>query len=258
MTTTIGYLRAGILTLALAAAGCSEASAKTITSPGASGSGVSANTVLGRAQSKAGATITKCMGSDFDTDTWYKTTLAGSGAVTPSTTDKGGVLSITTGATSGSLALINAHGTINLVDNLATSRWYLVTRLIVTTAINSNARVGTGFFTSAVGNPSIFWGINGGTSTGFFSFRIDNNAGATTDSGITTLAVDTAYHVLESWSNTTTISFAADGTVLDTALASAAGTSAVSPMVAALNGGTAAARTVKVDYMYLCTGEPAL
>jgi hypothetical protein len=226
----------------------------------ATGSGTG-NAVLTRAQAVAGSTVTKVLGTDFDNDQWYRTATIGGagGSVTPSTTDTGGVLTLTTGAGAARGMSLLPHGTIDLLGNPRTTPWYFVTRTIVTTAIDAQALVQSVLISDALANPQIAFGVIGSLSTAFFSYLVTNGAGVTQASAVSTVPIDTAYHVFETWvdSTATTMSLAIDGTVFATTATTNVATTAVTPVLQVYNGTTAAARTMKADYIYLCTPDPA-
>jgi hypothetical protein len=222
----------------------------------ATGSG-GGDTVLDRAQALLpNSSITKVMGNDFDGTYWYRN--AGtSGTITPSTTKKGGVATLSTTATGNRTAILMPTGTLVLLDNAQTSAWYMASRFSVTSAVDAAAGADLRLTATTPGAPQIVLGVIGSISTAFFSWLTQNNAGAVTASGATTVAVDTAMHVWEIWNDATTISFAIDGTVAATTAATNAGTNPVAPAINVANGATATARTIDADYLYICTGNPA-
>jgi hypothetical protein len=199
------------------------------------------------------------MGTDFDNDQWYRTTIVGAGAaVTPSVTERGGVVAITTGAAgSGRISSIQPHGTVDLIANPQTDRWYMVWRAALGTGVDAAGNIDGSLFTATLGNPTTRFGAVGSVSITNYAYIVTNNAGATTASAATTVALDTSvYHVFEMWSDGTTTFFAMDGTTLTSIASTLLGTSPVCPNLIATNGATIAARTMNADYLYLCTANP--
>lgn len=221
------------------------------------GGGGSGNTILTRAQTLLGSTITKVMGTDFDNDQWYRTSLAATGSVTPSVTERGGVVTLATGGGANSSAYILPHGTIDLLDNAATSRWYATWRTKITTAMDSAAGAEFRLATAVFGNPQFLFGYTGSISTGFFSYLMTSGAGGTLATGVTTVALDTSYHVFEAYSDTTTVTLTIDGVIVATTASSNAPAGVCTPMINVYNGATAAARSNRADYLYLCCAEPS-
>jgi hypothetical protein len=221
------------------------------------GSGGSGNTILTRAQTLLGSTITKVMGTDFDNDQWYRTSLSGTGSVTPSVTERGGVITLSSGGSASGSAYILPHGTIDLLDNAATSRWYATWRTKITTAVDSAAGAEFRLATAVFGNPQLLFGYTGSISTGFFSYLMLNSGGSTTATGVTTVALDTSYHVFEIYSDTTTLTMTIDGVIVATTASSNAPAGVCTPMLNAYNGATATTRSNRADYLYLCCAEPS-
>lgn len=228
--------------------------------PSSSGSSSTAATpVISRAQTLLGAAnITKIFGpGELDDATRFRNG-GTSGTISVTTTKKGGVQTLTTTATSARSAILMPISTTEvLLDNALASYWYLASRFSVTTAIDAQAGADLRWTATTPGAPQIVLGVIGSLSTSFYSWLTQNNGGSITASGVTTVAIDTAMHVWEAYSDTTTISFAIDGTVGATTLASNAGTGPVVPAINVANGSTSAARTVDADYLWVCTGNPA-
>lgn len=213
---------------------------------------------LNRARSLLGTTITTPLGTDFENDQWHKlVTVAGAPTAAMTTTERGGVIILDSSATATSNGIILPHGTTIEIDNPQTSKWYYYMRAALTTAIDSVTSLHPVMCTAAGGAPVIRFGAVGSVSTAFYSWLTTNNAGTTTASGATTLAIDTnVYHEFEIYTDGTTVSFAIDGIVLATTPASNLGTSACAFGAQANNGGTAASRAMKIDKRYFCCPPP--
>lgn len=225
--------------------------------PSTAGSTGSASVAFARAQSLLGAAnITKVLGDDFGNDQWYRAIIAGTGTVAQSVTERGGVITLDTGATNSAFAVLYPHGTTTVhIGNPQTQRWYIRCRMKITTAVDAQALCYAGFATAGGGNPLLDIGVIGSLSTAFISTKVTTNAGAAT-STTSTVAVDTAYHVVEAWGDTTTVTAAWDGVSIFTTAVANVGTSPVTPTAVAGNGTTNAVRTVLCDYLYTCVGDP--
>lgn len=227
--------------------------------PASSASSGSMSAAFTRAQTLLGAAgVTKVFGSEFENDQWYRTSLATGGVVTPTTTERGGAITVDSSATAGSAARILPSGTIVELANPRTDLWYIAVRAKLNTAVDANGVMQTiRLSTTALGSPTVFLGAFGPTSITHYSWGLTDNAGATTGGAATTVALDTAaYHLFEVWNNGTTISFAIDGVVVATSASTNVGTNPVTPAVAVANGATPASRSVTVDYLWMCTGNP--
>ena len=219
-----------------------------------SGGAGSMSTALGRAQALLGGTVTAVYGTEFDTDQWYTATLV-NGTAAQSTTDKSGVLSLTTTAAANSTSRIKPHGAGSFIDNLRTAKFYAVWRIKLVTSIDAQGYVACVLLNPAgSGNPGIWFGALGTESTANWGYETFDNAGANAGKAATSTAYDTtAYHTIEIWNDATTISLAVDAVVLATIVASTQGTNAVSQQLYCGNGTTAANRAINVDYMWTVT-----
>jgi hypothetical protein len=243
---------------ALPACGPAEAATSVGRSPAGTSSATDTRSVaLARARALLGPTVTVVGGTEFDSTAWYRTTLLGGGTVTPSITDRGGVVTVSTTTGANRIASLQPAGTLNLIGSPRTDLWYVRWRAIATTTIDANGQLFGGLMTETLGNPQITMGLIGSVSTTNFAYLVTSNAAATTASGSTGIPIDTAYHLFEEWSNGTTISFAIDGNVVATTAATNAGTVGMTPNILATNGATVTARSIKVDHLWICTAPPA-
>lgn len=226
--------------------------------PSGSGANSPQELALNRARQLLGTTITKVMGDDIQNDQWWRAVVVSTGTVVQSTTERGGVLTLSTGATANSFAVMYPHGTTTIyIDNPQTAKWYIRCRFKMTTAVDAAALIYMGFATAAGGAPLLDFGLLGNLSTGFISGSTTNNAGAVQASFTSTVAFDTtAYHIAEVWGDATTIRFAWDAAILSSTAVANIGTNPVTPTVVAGNGATATTRTCTVDYLFACVGDP--
>lgn len=210
-----------------------------------------------RAAAILGASIDSVVGTDFENDTWYSTALVGTGSVVP-TTDRGGVLLLSTGATS-STAAIRAHGSGAggplIVANMNTDLWYMRARMQLTTAIDAAASCGVFLSNSGTGNPYAFMGVLGAASIAFWILQVTTNGGVTTNL-VSAVAIDTNWHTFESWNTGAAVFFAIDGATQGSIPIVNLGTNGGQPYAWAANGGTAANRAIKLDKLaYAFVGQ---
>ena len=226
--------------------------------PVSGGSSLTASLALNRARSLLGSSIKVCLGTDFESSAWYVTSVTGTGAVTISTTTDGGVATATSGATGGGVAQIHAAGNPSHVSNMTTKRWYHQARMKVTTAIDASAYVAVALNPAAFGgvNCSSYMGTLGNVSTANFAYELFNTSGVSITTGSLGVAVDTAYHLFEQWSDTTNIRMAVDGVTTVTIAVPGSFTGPTALATYCTNGATAAARTMDIDRMFVCTEEP--
>ena len=224
--------------------------------PSTAGGAGTQSDALARAKQYCGTTIAKVFGSEWENDAMYRSAgAAGTGAVARSVTQKGGVISVTSGATANSTISMFPNGTTTIwIDNPSTTRWYVETLVQWTTTVDAQAIVGLLITTAGAGFPAVRFVLNGSLSTTNYSMSFTNNAGVNQYSATTSAAYDTtAYHRVAAYNDGTNIGFVYDGANMGTSAASAMGTSPVVPQIFCTNGTTAAARTILCDYIWCCT-----
>ena len=224
--------------------------------PSISGGAGTMSDALNRAKALCGTTMVKVFGSEFENDTAYRAAgTAGTGALSRSTTDKGGVITCTSGATANSTIQLFPNGTTTIwIDNPNTTRWYVAAKVKWTTTVDSQATLSLLLSTAASGFPVTRFGLSGGTSTTNLTVSFTNNAGVNQYAATTAVAYDTtSWHLLEEWNDGTNIYFAYDGVTAGSAANTNMGTSAVVPQIFCTNGTTAAARTILCDYIWCST-----
>lgn len=217
--------------------------------------GSAAHTALARAQSvlgpTLGATITKVFGTDFDTSSWIATpTLAGSGAAALSTTERGGVMNMSTGATGSSSVIIKPFGAAGLVINPTTDVWYMRSRFRQAAAMDANTYNSVGIQGTS---DAVLFGAIGTRSTTTFAYEVYNNAAAVQSSGSLVVTYDQLFHIFEAWGDTVNFYIAVDGTIRATVPIPATTTNPCAPQLFVSNGATAANRAQNVDDVYICT-----
>lgn len=226
--------------------------------PSAAGGAGTMSTALARAKAVAGATMAKVFGSEFENDQFYRAAgLAGTGAVNVSITDKGGVVSVTSGATANSTVSMFPHGATNIwIDNPATSRWYVSAKVKWTTTTDNQAVMSLLLSTAGAGFPVVRFGMSGPTSTTNLTVSFTNNAGTNQYAATTSVTYDTtAWHLLETWNDGVNIAFAYDGSVVGSNANTNMGTSPVVAQIYCQNGTTAATRTILCDYIWCSTPD---
>ena len=226
--------------------------------PSSGGAGV-ISLALQRAQALTGdSTISKVLGEDFSNDQWYRLVAVNTGAPAINVTERGGVVTLPTGAGASSFAVIFPHGTTNIhIDNPQTTKWYIRSRVKMTTAVDAQASLYFGLSTAGGGNPLMNIGLLGNLSTGFISTSTANNAGAVQASTVSAVAYETtAYHVVEAWSDSVNIGAAWDGVQIFTTPVANYGTNPVVTTAVTGNGTTAANRSMLIDYMFTCVSDP--
>jgi hypothetical protein len=212
---------------------------------------VLANAALSRAQSLLGSSITRVYGTDFDTNNWITTTLVAGGTANLSTTERGGVINLSTSATANSQVVVKAAGVAGLVVNPTTDKWYWQSYQKWTTGVDAAGYISCGLI--GFTNPGLYVGALGNVSTVNFAYDFYNNAGAATNSGSLGVALDTNYHLIEEWGDTTNFYVAIDGTLRLTLAIPASFTNAASIRWDSQNGATAANRQQNVNYAFICT-----
>jgi len=222
--------------------------------PADSGGGAgSLSTALSRAQTLLGSTMTRVMGSELETNSWFVATPTGTGTVTLSSTDNSGVVTCASGGTAGGVARLRPVGLGVLLSNPTTSLWYFSSRSKLTTAIDAQAYVGIGIGDLSAGAPALFIGGIGSRSTTNFAYDILNNAGSAAANGSLGVALDTSYHQFEMWGNTSNLNIAMDGVVKVTIAIPASVTNPCLPQIFCTNNATAANRAIASDDIYLVT-----
>lgn len=236
---------------------------------GAQVSGNSFGFILTRAQSLtqispvgAAAGVLTCVRDDFyqsPTAPLYVPSASGTAtlAVSPSTSIVGGAVAVSTGATAAS---VGAFWTPSVIFGRPdTTKFYAAARFAITTAIDAQTKLivsmGSASFTSNVG-----FGICGAGSTVNYEAFYD---GAGTECGGTLAGTGVAYangakHLFEMWGLADgKVHFAVD----QVEIAGSPFTMASSPVVSqragvvTINGATAAARTLEIDWWQHCWGE---
>jgi len=220
---------------------------------GASGGGSvgQLSTIVTRAQALLGSTLDTPLGSDFDNDQWPVIATGGTGSTNMNTTARGGVITMTSGATAGGTAQMKPHGgTASHVSNPAGTRWYYMARAAVTTAIDAQTTANFGILNNG-GNPNALIGVFGSVSTVNFTGHVVTNGGVTTNVTTVGVAIDTNYHTFEIWCDTVNVTFAVDGTQLGSTPVANIGTNSafIGPFVG--NGATAATRSIDIDRTYV-------
>lgn len=125
--------------------------------------------------------------------------------------------------------------------------WYLATRFKLTTAVDAQAALRLAM---RVGLTTNSWGFNGSISDTKYSARFDNGPAL-----VSTVSVDTAWHVLESWRVGGLTYLSVDG---ETPVSSNSYPSASGQMtIYAENGTTAANRAIQVDALITGTERTA-
>jgi hypothetical protein len=214
-------------------------------------------TALVRAQAVLDNTITKCLGTDFDNDQWYSPAVANGGTVVISQTATGGLAVLATTTTINGSAFIRPHGPPAYIGSVNTEKWYLRSRAKITTTPDANTIAPMlDLLPVSTTVPAVQVGITG-ASASFYSARIFNNGGTNTASVTSSVAVDTAYHTFEEWSDaSSTVTFAVDGTIIGTATNANLGTGAVTLGTGVANTSTAGAQSITVDDIELCLVGP--
>lgn len=210
------------------------------------------STVLSRARALLPtAGLDTVLGTDFDNDRWFTTT-ATNGTATPSQTDRGGVLDLTSTATANSVVKVQPSGKPSHVDNTRTRPFYATWRMKFGTVIDAQGYVACMLLNPAgTGNPGIFFGALGNRSTANWSYEVIDNAGGVVGGGASSVALDTTnYHTVEIVNDATNYTFYLDGVLLFTQAVAAAGTNPTSLQFYCGNGTTATARTAKLESMW--------
>lgn len=229
--------------------------------PPVAGANDQANVALSRARQLLGTTINTVIGSDFEFGNYHTSAVAGTGAVAiVATSASAGLINLTTGATAGGLASVAPFGTgagasEGYVGNPKTVMWYAKFRAALTSAGDAASQQTVNMFGTSMANPQILLGQFGSVHATQLSYVVISNAGATIASGTTaSVTLDTNYHTWEMWCDTTTLTFAYDGTAIATVATSTANfpTNAVTPGSTVYNGATATARTMRVDRWFVC------
>lgn len=210
--------------------------------------------ILARAQTLLGTTVDTIYGTHFATADFYVLAAGLGGTVTGNVTGRAGVLTLASTAVANSQANLRKSpvggNTTTDVDNLQTSRWYLRVRGAITSAVDAQAQLAW-HMTNNSGNPHARFGLIGSLSTGFFSWETATNGGALT-TGVTTVALDTAYHTFEIAGDGTNITFYIDGTQVGQTPVANIGTNPGYMYITVANGTTAANRTADLDSWYVC------
>lgn len=121
--------------------------------------------------------------------------------------------------------------------------WYLSGRFAVTTAITAQTRAGVGAFNFSGATITMLLGVNGATSTGFFSLTPSSGSAI-----VTTVAIDTNTHTHRAWRVGGTTFYSIDGAVFSNATADIS--AACGPMAQVVNGTDAVARTVNLMWYF--------
>lgn len=228
--------------------------------PGEESSGITPDAVvLARVQSLLGETVNAIWGTHFFDQTGWSSAVGGSGVVALSATSRAGVLTATTGASAGSQFVISPNWTATTsgqVENPRTTRWYARTVAKVTTAIDSQSRLGVCELRNNGVATHAAIGVLGASSTTHFYAEVVNDAGVAT-TATTGIAVDTGWHIWEIWGDLTNINFAIDEVTVASIAVASVGTAAINPRMLCQNGTTAAARTVHYDAMYVAAQDNA-
>lgn len=190
-------------------------------------------------------------GGNATTPVGWSQTMSGSASSALNNIDEGaGVVQVTSGATAASIGALLTNGSALLRPD--TQPFYFATRFKVTTAIDAQANVFVG--TQAIsGSKTVAVGVFGASSTVNFRLQYDGVvAGSFLDLGV---AIDTAYHVYEVYG-------LGDGNLhvrMDFGVDKGPVAQAAAPTVAsyllmqAQNGTTAAARTMRTDWVAFMT-----
>lgn len=221
--------------------------------------GGSAALALARAQALApSAAFDTVVGSDCETLTWFSQANTGGSTTTQSTTDKGGVILTTAAAAAGLWAQVTPSGSGSLIDNASTSPWYLYARIQLQNGVTGTDLIAVNMIKTA---PATSWATSVGigafaaVSTTNFSWRVLNASAVVVASGVSTTALDLAWHTVEIVSDGTTVSFILDGAVIGTTPAT--NVSAV-PMMSDIIASTpsGAQRAIKTDKLFfVCVGN---
>lgn len=211
---------------------------------------------LTRAQALLGPTIVNVFGTDFDTTNWIATPApVGTATTALSTTERGGVLNMASGATGSSSVIVKPLGSAGLLINPTTELWYSATRVRQATAMDANTYNSVGVQGTGT-TCGIAIGALGNRSTANFWYELYNNSAAVVANASLGVALDQVYHLFETWGDTVNIYIAADGVLVATIPIPASVTNPIFPLLFVSNGATAANRQQNVDYSYICTGRP--
>lgn len=182
-----------------------------------------------------------------DIDGWLSG-VANTGAASFPTTLKGGVVQLTTGATASSEMQI--YGVENTTHTPVSNKFYFACRTKITTATDAVA-ICTSGLREAGTNSSIVVGFIGALDASNFVIAIDGLRGAATATSMG-VAKDTAWHTWEIWSPANgTYKARVDGGSVVSVTPAAAPTASMFLNHEVLNGATAAARTMQVDWTIL-------
>jgi hypothetical protein len=212
---------------------------------------------LERAQSLLGATIDTVVGTHFQDGTGWAASVLNNGAGVLSATANAGVLNATSSATASGQCIIFPNygaGFVSHVSNARTVLWYSRTIARLTTGVDAVARINCIGVYDNTAQTGAHLGVEGATSTTHYVARV--LSGGVGTAVATAIALDTnAWHVFEMWNDLTNINFAIDETVVQTIAVASIGTNPIQYRTFVNNGGTAAARAVDYDFMYLCMEE---
>lgn len=172
---------------------------------------------------------------------------SGTGAVlTQVPATSAGIVRATTGATAASQQLIT--GTVGQVANVSTQKWYQAWRFRIPSTPDAQAKHLVGLFNFA-NNKTISVGFYGPLNATKFVLQYDGVlTGTVVDLGP---AVDTAFHVAELYGiGSTTVRVRFDAAAEVPAVMAAAPADSCQPIWGSLNGTTAAAQFIELDYFY--------
>jgi hypothetical protein len=248
----LGYIKTG-----------SAATAWESLGPGSIGGGANAQgAALARASLVSGISpsLLTCFREDWGPTAaaGYADALVGSGAVATSatTSDVGGILSQTTGATASSRA--RRHVPAFLFPRPDTGRFYLAVRVSVPTAVDAATIAEVGVFDNG-GTNTIAAGICGSTSTTNYVVNYDGLGGSCAGTRVSTgVLINAQQHEWEIWGvGDGKIHFALDlSEVVGSPFTMATpGTLSNRPMFDVQNGTTAAARTQNLDWWLGCWSQ---
>jgi hypothetical protein len=215
-----------------------------------------ATVALARAQSLLGSSVNAVLGTDYDTDQWFTASIGGGATASGNKTARAGVLTVSSSAISGSLAIIRPHGTPSHVAAIQTDIYYARVRARITTTPDAQAALGVLDIlppTTGSNIPCIQVGALGSVSTTLLSTRVFDSSSGLAYSQASAVAIDTAWHTFEAWVDGTTATMAIDGAVFGSFATSGMGTATAGCLGAVVtNGTTAANQSADIDSAWIC------
>lgn len=170
----------------------------------------------------------------------YSSAMTNSGTITAAN-EAAGAINVTSGVTGSSGAELLGQNGIGAALN--SKAFYFQARAAVTTTVDAQA---TAFVGISDASNTIGFGVIGGLST---TQLVIQHSGNYTGTKVNLAALDTSYHVYEMWgSGDGNVTYRIDGGTT-AALTAPTALTAIKYAIYVTNGSTAAARTMKVDYL---------